>query len=91
MVGVSRSLRVVGFCPPDAEYQRLADVYAACTKAGLDPPEAVQKFFDWRAPDPAGMEVPIDLKEWSTDWAMGYEVDVEHLPPQVKTLRVYMT
>ncbi len=52
-------------------------------------PEEVQRFFNWKAPDPAGVEVKIDALPWKNDYAEGVEIDVAALPPDVKKIRFY--
>jgi hypothetical protein len=86
---VSMSTSVVGFVPPDAEYKKKEAAWHACKAAGVDIPRELEKFFDDREPDPAGMRVSIPAKEWRSDCQDGYEVFIADLPKNVKVIRFY--
>lgn len=87
---MSMSTRVIGFVPPDEAWQKMKAVWDACDAAGIDPPAAVVSFFDGEAPDPAGQELELPIREWSGGEAgAGYELDVAAIPAQVRTIRFY--
>lgn len=90
------SFRVIGFMPPDDDWRKMADVWFACERAGIDIPEKVEAYFDEGAPDPHGQE--IDLTHLTRDWkappgwpAEGMEIEVAKIPAKVKILRFYLT
>ncbi len=87
-MGMSSS--AVGFRPPDEDYKKMKAIWDACKTARVPIPEQVEKFFDYRAPDPQGVEVDIKAatKEWADkDACDGLEVDVTKLPAGVKIVR----
>lgn len=93
---MSMSTHVVGIKPPDEDWKKHKAVWDACTKAGVDIPDATLDFFDGEAPDNAGVIVEFDrpgmttfVSEWSDDSASGFEVDIEKLPKGIKVLRFY--
>ena len=89
---MSMSTSVYGFAPPDATWIKMKKIWDACEEAGIAIPDDVGKFFGYETPDPAGVEV--DLKkcgcavEYSDEYRMGYQIDVDKIPSHVKTIRV---
>lgn len=85
------STHVVGYTPPDARWQAMADLYDACKKAKVEVPEEVMAFFNYGPPDSAGVEV--DLRKvvtvWKDDYREGFELEVAKIPSSVKTIRFY--
>jgi hypothetical protein len=87
---MSMSTHVTGFAPPDEQWQKMKAIWDACGAAQIPVPGEVEEFFGGEAPDPAGVEVDLPLREWQEDGASaGYELDVAAIPPQVKTIRFY--
>lgn len=83
------STHVVGFRPPDEKWKKMKAVWDACKVAKTEIPESVVDFFNGETPDPAGVEVEIKAKDWSMDSASGYEIDLDKLPKDIKTIRFY--
>lgn len=86
---MSMSTHVVGFIPPDETFRKMQAVWDACREAGIDPPREVLGFFGYREPDESGREVELDLREFASDMAGGYELDLETIPPGVKSIRFW--
>jgi len=89
-MGMSTS--VVGFRPPDEKWQKMKAIWDACTAADTEPPEAVYDFFEGETPDAAGVQVDLKgkaAKEWSNEWAQGYEINIKDLPKDVTIIRFY--
>lgn len=88
---MSMSTRVIGFAPPDEKWQAMKRVWDACEAGGIKCPDEVLKFFDYgeSAPDPAGVEIKIPVREWHNDNSSGFEIDVSSIPAHVKVLRFY--
>lgn len=84
---MSMSTRVVGFRPPDETWKRMKAIWDACDVAGVSIPDEVMEFFDDQVPDPSGVEVKIEAREWRGDMRDGYEVDVDQIPAGVKVIR----
>ena len=82
---------IVGFVPPDAEWQKMAAVYFACKEAKIDIPGEVERFFDDGEPDPQGQEISLRhlVREYEADMHQGLEIDIASLPKNVKTIRFY--
>jgi len=85
------TLHVVGFAPPDDVWKKMKTVYDACLSAGVDIPNDVRKFFNYEAPEDAGVIVDLDkiVREWQDNGSEGYELDLADLPRHVRTLRFY--
>ena len=88
---MSMSTHVTGFAPPDETWQKMKAIWDACETVGVPVPGEVEEFFGGEAPDPAGVEVDLPLREWSDSGygGAGYELDIAAIPPQVKTIRFY--
>ena len=84
------STGIVGFVPPDENWQKMKAARDACIAAGLAIPREVEEFFGSEEPDPAGQEVELTVREWSDgDMREGYELDVSAIPPHVRVVRFY--
>ena len=83
------STHIVGFVPPDEDWKKMKLVWDSCKSAGIEVPEAVQKFFNWEVPDERGVEVKLPVIEWSQDTMQGYELELDKIPANVKTIRFY--
>jgi hypothetical protein len=83
------STHVLGFKPPDEKWKKMKAIWDSCQAAGIDPPQEVEKFFDYCDPDPNGVEVKIEATEWRDNAREGYEIDVSKLPKDVTILRFY--
>ena len=76
---MSMSTHVVGFVPPDQQWQQLKAVHDACTAAGIEVPSAVEMVIGSN-PTEYGREVEIPVVKWSDDAREGYDVDVLRFP-----------
>ncbi len=83
------STHVIGFAPPDESWEKMRDVYLSCQRAGVEIPEAVQSFFDYQAPDPAGVQVAIPKQDFFDDGSTGIEIDVKDIPAHVTKIRFF--
>jgi len=83
------SSHVYGFTPPDEEWKKMKQVYDACQQAGVNPPDAVSKFFDYEVPDPKGIKVRIEYaaNQYRGDAENGFEVEIAKLPDNVRFIR----
>jgi hypothetical protein len=86
------STHVYAIVPPDEQWEAMKAVWDACKLAKVDPPEAVERFFNNEEPDPAGLVVNVGAmaRKWTGDCAEGVEVtirDLERLHPGVKAVR----
>lgn len=86
---MSMDSHVVGFIPPDETWRQMKSIYDACVKANVTVPDEVEDFFGEDGPDSAGRAVALESREWKDDFSAGIEVDVESLPPHVKTIRFF--
>lgn len=87
---MSMSTHVVGFTPPDEKWQKMKDIWDACEAAKVEAPMEVQKFFDYKDPDPQGVIMEIPYLTWgNNDYALGIEIEVERIPKHVKIIRFY--
>jgi len=87
------STHVIGFKPPDAKWRQMKKAYDSCHAAGVEPPKEVSAFFEWGAPDEAGVEVNIEAHECCTEYneemVDGFEIDVTKLPKDVTRIRFW--
>jgi hypothetical protein len=83
------SSRIRAFIPPDQKWEKMKAVYDACTFANLSVPPEVSKFFDYKAPDPAGVEIKIPYSETSDSDSCSdiFEVKVSDIPENATVIR----
>lgn len=93
---MSMSTHVIAFKPPDEKWQRMKAIYDACTAAGINVPDEVNRYFDHMPPDPAGVEISERVlrdagavTDYSADMREGFDVDVTKLPRDVTVIRFY--
>lgn len=79
---------VVGFVPPDEQWQRLKAIHDACTAAGVEVPSEVEQVIG-SEPTDYGREVDVPAKEWTDETREGYDIDVSKLPPGITVIRFY--
>lgn len=87
------STHIIGFKPPDKEWEKMKAVWDACIAAKVPVPEEVSNFFNHEAPDPSGVEVELEgtasVSEFNEEGRRGFEVEVKRLPSDVKIIRFY--
>jgi hypothetical protein len=85
------SIHIVGFREPDDEWRKMKAAYDACEAAGIEIPPEIDRFFDGEKPDERGIEIDLEphTKEFHTEAALGYEIEVADIPKQIKVLRFY--
>lgn len=86
------SMWVAGFVPPDETYRKKREAYLACRAAGINPPDELEKFFDYQEPSEHGYEkkrseLGAAVVDWSDDSSEGFEIDLSKLPANVKRIR----
>lgn len=91
---MSSSQHVIGFKPPDEKWKAMKKVWDACTAAGVEIPDEVDEFFNYESPQDRGVVVSEKdlggaVKKYKGDMEDGWEINVRHLPPDVKIIRVY--
>ena len=99
---MSSSLYVVGFRPPDEEWQRMKAAYDACKSAGVDPPKKIESFFNHDAPDDAGVlvrmacdysskERHVSVEDYVENGYQGFTVDLTKLPEGLRYIRFFIS
>lgn len=82
------STHIEFFKPPDEKWKQMKAVWDACEKAGIDPPEEVDDFFEGEAPNEAGVSVDAEdseaVEEVDDGDSRGFKVDVTKLPKDVR-------
>ena len=76
----------------DPTYQKYLKILLACKETDIDPPKEVDDYFggDGVDNDPeTPLEIDFEPRQWSNEYAEGYEVDIDSLPEGVKTIRFY--
>lgn len=88
---MSMSTYVLGFKPVDKKWQEMKAVWDACRAAKVEIPKDVDIFFNYKAPDNAGVEIELHkiAKEWQDEHGgrSGLEIDITKLPKDVKIIR----
>ena len=76
----------------DTTYKKYLKILIACQEANIDIPTEVDEYFGGDGID-CNSEYPLEIgfkaREWNTDWASGYEIDLKDLPEGVETIRFY--
>jgi hypothetical protein len=92
------SMYVKAFKPADDRWQRMKTVYDACTAAGIEIPDEVDRYFNGERPDGEGVAIDHHdllpsgaVTEWHEDMREGYEINLGLLPDDVTVVRVYMS
>jgi len=97
------STHIIGIKPPDDHWKRMKAAWDACVEAGIEPPKSVIDFFGDDEPDEKGVVVELEetdsygnyldssiAKPWRNEYSSeGFEVDIRHLPKDVKIIRFY--
>jgi len=90
---MSMSTHVVGIRPPDEKWRSMKAVWDACQAANTSVPEEVREFFDYIEPDEMGITVDLSsavcTEDYRTEYAEGYEIDLELLPDNITRIRIY--
>lgn len=89
---MSMSTHVTGFIPPDEKWEKMKKVWIAAVDANIEIPREVEDFFDGQDPrDMPGREVRLGnaVMEYRGDAVEGYEILLDKLPENVKTIRFY--
>ncbi|MDY6862954.1 MAG: hypothetical protein SV062_08195 [Thermodesulfobacteriota bacterium] len=76
----------------DPVYQKYLKILMSCKEADINPPKEVDDYFggDGIDNDPeTPLEIDFNPREWSDEYAEGYEIDIDSLPKGVKTIRFY--
>lgn len=92
---MSRSLVVEGIKPADDKYNRMYAVWKACTDAKIPVPKEVELFFNGYEPNGKGVTISLDeevagVSTFSTDWAEGYDIDLNTLDKSIRIIRVWI-
>jgi len=88
---MSISLCVSGITPPDTEYYKMKAIWDSCTIAGIDIPEKVVEFFDYREPDEKGVMFELDdtvISAISDNHEHGYDIELSKINKNIRFIRV---
>ncbi len=87
---MSVSLCVSGITPPNEEFYQMKAIWDSCTTAGIDIPERVVEYFDWKDPDGKGIRRDIDdcITNYSEEYTRGYDIELSKLDPNIRFIRV---
>lgn len=88
---MSMSTSIVGFRPPDEQWEKMKRVYESCVAAGVQIPADVDKFFDYDPPGTRpGAEVDIEpaVTRFNEQYRDGFQIDLSKLPKDVRFIRV---
>ena len=88
---MSMSTNVVGIIPADDKYKKMKAIYDLCREQDIDVPTEVSVFFNEDEPDESGMVVDLEdvAHKWSDENSEGYEIDIDKIPKNIKTIRFY--
>jgi len=80
------SSHVIGFRDPDEKWKQMKDIYDSCKQANVEPPDEVNKFFNWEPPEKEGIKVNIDeiCESYSPyDVTEGFKIEISKLPKNI--------
>lgn len=92
------STHIIAFIPDtDETYQKHKKVLIACREAEVELPKATAEYFGYSYPEDCALEEKLQFKlqkgvhyrPWSSDMQEGFEIDLENIPKEVKTIRFY--
>lgn len=92
---MSTSMYIDGFKSETDEYRKMKAIYDACEAAGVETPDAVDKYFGIDGPGAYGKAIDLSeakcVKKFSEDGQCGYDVDITKLPKDIKIIRFYLS
>jgi len=71
----------------DPTYKKYLRVLLGCEAANVTLPPEVDAYFGGTTEPEFPLEISYKPREWADECSMGFEVDVDDLPPGVKTIR----
>lgn len=92
------STHITAFIPDtDETYQKHKKVLLACKEAEVDLPKATAEYFGYDYPEDCALEekLTFNLKEgehyrkFRNEYSNGFEIDINKIPKEVKTIRFY--
>ena len=86
---MSMSTHVIGFKPPDEKWKKMKAIWDSCENANIEIPQEVMEYFSYETPDISGVEVEINAEEWDDEGRAGYQIHIDKIPKDVKTIRFY--
>lgn len=89
---MSISLCISGITPPDDEYHQMEAIWDSCNAAGIDVPEKVLEYFNWKDPEAKGIRRDIDecLTDCEEEYTRGYDIEIAKLDPNIRFIRVIL-
>ena len=89
---MSVDLCYCGIVEPTDEFHKKYTAFKACQDAGIEPPQALWDYFDGDEPNPSGLAVQIDAREFE-DGSYGYihEIDLTKLRPDITKIQIWMS
>ena len=74
----------------DPEHVKKVAVLRALVEAGISNwPIEIEAYFDGMDDEDMPLEIDFKPREWKDEYRQGYEIDIEDLPENVKTIRFY--
>jgi hypothetical protein len=90
---MSMLVGVTGLTKPDEQWLKMKAVWDTCTEAGVVIPHTVKEYFDFDEPNE--QEFAMSLHTLATKYEnsneVGYEIEVDNIPSNVKTIRFYVS
>ncbi len=91
---MSLSVHIEGVKLPDEQWKKMKKAYDACRAAGVDPPEAVEAYFQYEPPDDTGVIVEEEVLEklgavtaWCPEGSSGFQLHLDKVPKDIKIIR----
>ncbi len=74
----------------DEKYTKYAEIFKACKENNISIPKEIDEYFGGYGVDnnlEERLEVEFEPREFNKDYQSGYEIDIEEIPEDVKTIR----
>lgn len=84
---MSISYSVVAVIKANDEHIAKCNAYWACEKAGIDIPEELEEYFNWKSPDIKGAEIDLEPIESGDRNYHIYDIDLKTLPENTRYIR----
>lgn len=88
---MASDLYINGIVEPTDEFKKKYTAYKACERAGVEPPDELQEYFRYEAPNPSGLEVEIKPSLVKTDkYGAVKEINLKKLRSDISKIQIFM-
>lgn len=83
-------VNIIGLESDDDTYQKMRDVYYACDKANIEPPEEVLEYFNFEPPkdEPPQIDISECITKRDVEYTDSWEICVSKIPVTTSFIRI---